>query len=150
MQTVENWQDIIKNLIEFKNIVSQSKTLAHKRFSNFYHWYYFPEEDLFAPGKFLGYKGTKISNYIGEGDGGETQIALSKYFDKLPEGSEHFIRLFHKLQEFATSLDKIVNRKTSSGKGGIYIPKKQSLRININYSEQLLATSTADIKCTSE
>ncbi|HTC00437.1 MAG TPA: hypothetical protein VK705_07125, partial [Ferruginibacter sp.] len=69
---------------QFTYIVKQDKTRVLNRFSSFYHWYYFPKDDSFAPSKFLGYKDTTIQNYHGSGSGSETQIVLGKFFDKLP------------------------------------------------------------------
>ncbi len=94
MQTVKNWQDVIDNLRQFTYVVKRNKTNTLDRFSSFFHWYYFPKENTFAPSKFIGYKGTTISNYSGQGSGGETQNALSKYFDKLPKDNNLFETLF--------------------------------------------------------
>jgi len=145
MQTINNWQDIIDNLRQFTYVAKQDKTNTLDRFSSFYHWYYFPKEDAFAPSKFIGYKGTTIENYSGKGHGGETQIALSKYFDKLPKDSNLFNNLYVNLTHFASSIGKTISAKTLPGTGGIYIPKEQYSQADTEYSQQLFDISTDDI-----
>jgi predicted HNH restriction endonuclease len=145
MQTIKDWQDIIDNLRQFTYIVRQEQTSTLDRFSSFFHWYYFPHDDSFAPSKFLGYKGTTIFNYQGRGSGGETQNALVKFFDKLPKDSSQFEELYQKLSEFANSLNKTINKKTYSGTGGIYVPKSQYADKNLEYTQQLFDTVANDI-----
>lgn len=145
MQTINNWQDIIDNLRQFAYVTKQDRTNTLNRFSSFYHWYYFPKEDAFAPSKFIGYKETTIENYSGHGSGGETQIALAKYFDKLSKDTNYFNTLYHKLNQLALSVGKTISAKTLTGTGGIYIPKKQYSQADTEYSQQLFDISTNDI-----
>ncbi|MFV8367159.1 HNH endonuclease [Flavobacterium sp. XS1P27] len=134
MKTVENWPDIINNLIEFTEISNKPESLAYRRFSNFFHWYYFPEQDFFAPSKFIGYKNTNLKNYKGNGDGGTTQKALEKYFQKLPKTGTQFKDLYQNLEKFGKTLNKNISSKTLEGTGGIYIAKMEysSSKTNID------------------
>lgn len=146
METIQNWQDIIDNLRQFSYVVKRDNTNTLDRFSSFYHWYYFPKDDAFAPSKFIGYKGTTIDGYAGLGSGSETQIALAEYFDKLPKEGDLFGILYQKLNQFASSVGKTISAKTLSGAGGIYIPKEQYSQIDTQYSQQLFDISTDDIE----
>src|SRR5688572_18867091 len=94
LEIIRDWNDVLKNLREFKKIVNGSKCYTLDNFSMFYHWYYFPNQELFAPGKFLGYRKTTISSYTGKGWGGVTQEALQEYFNKVPRNSSEFNDLY--------------------------------------------------------
>ncbi|MBY0203879.1 hypothetical protein [Paenibacillus cucumis (ex Kampfer et al. 2016)] len=69
------WDYIELNMVEFNRSL-HSGGLASKRFTKFYHWYYHPFLDIFAPSKFIGYYSTTHENYTGDGDGGQTQKIL--------------------------------------------------------------------------
>ncbi|GMT42196.1 MAG: hypothetical protein IEMM0002_0607 [bacterium] len=98
---------------------SNSETL--RRFSLFFHWYYFSNLDVFAPSKFIGYKNTTIDNYIGKGKGTYTQHTLSKWFTKVEPTFPEYGRLRKRLEAYAGSLGKSVGKKTFEGTGGIYL-----------------------------
>jgi predicted HNH restriction endonuclease len=144
MDTVKNWKDIIDNLRQFSYVAKQQKTFALDKFSLFYHWYYFPKEDAFAPSKFLGYRQTKIEEYSGRGWGGVTQNVLVKYFNKVPAGSSEFNKLYKKLETFAHSLNKTISVKTRYGTGGIYVPKKEYNNA-ADYSQKIFDISADDV-----
>lgn len=121
---VETWDDIIKNFRAFQEIDNGDNSQTFRKYSQFFHWYYWPEEELFAPSKFLGYKDTTIANYDSSGSGGETQNALSKFFTKLDKNSDEFKRLYRELQQVSkNNFKKDLSYKILDGKGGIYIPK---------------------------
>lgn len=124
MKKVTRWEEVIDNIHQFNHIVNNKNSVAYKRFSQFFHWYYLPQEDLFAPSKFIGYKNTTVQNYQGEGSGSKTQIALEKFFKKAQKKSKEYSELKEQLESFAQSLDKKINRKTFQGTGGIYLPKQ--------------------------
>jgi len=62
MKTVKNWQEVIDNLRQFQYIAKHKKSIVLSNFTNFANWYYFPTENRFAPGKFIGYVGTSVSS----------------------------------------------------------------------------------------
>ncbi|WP_312921011.1 hypothetical protein [Empedobacter brevis] len=125
LEPIGTWEDILKNFNEFEKLdVNQSNNIL-KIYSQFYHWYYLPEKEIFAPSKFLGYKNRMIETYDSSGTGGETQTALSKFFIKLPKDSEEFKNLYRELEQFSkNNFNKNINSQILDGKGGIYIPKK--------------------------
>ena len=122
---IENWEDIIENFQNFNSSIETSNSVARDQLSKFFHWYYLPSLDIFAPSKFLGYKGMTLFTYKSEGDGRETQPALKKYFIKLDPNSQKYNSLLTKLEDFLKPMGKEVSKKTTSGSGGIYIPKDE-------------------------
>ncbi|MBM7421061.1 MULTISPECIES: hypothetical protein [Chryseobacterium] len=125
LETIENWDEIVDNFIEFEKLKSTSQSKVLKTYSQFYHWYYWPENEMFAPSKFLGYKNRTIESYDSSGTGGVTQIALSKFFNKIPKDSKEFNSLYNKLKQISkNNFGKDISSQIFEGKGGIYIPIK--------------------------
>ena len=120
MELVESTAEVIENAREFGNIINEN-CIAFDRFSQFFHWYYFPELEVFAPSKFIGYKNTTIANYSGKGDGGETQVVLRKWFRKLDEDTQEYENVSTKLREFSERVGKKLSAKVSNGSGGVYL-----------------------------
>lgn len=122
---IENCDDILETSGKFnRSEISRSKT--QKLLNMFFHWYYLPNSDIFVPSKFLGYKRMDLFIYSDNKkklDGRKTQLALKKYFIKLDRDSKEYNILLPKLKTFLESMDKDVSKKTTTGSGGIYIPK---------------------------
>ena len=85
-----------------------------------------PNINVFAPSKFIGYQNTTLDNYTGQGTGRDTQRILSKWFNKVNQGSSEFQPLKEKFDNFAQNLNKKVNSKIFHGTGGIYILSEKS------------------------
>ena len=146
---IESWEEIIENFQNFNSSIEMSNSVAHDRLNKFYHWYYLPSLDIFAPSKFLGYKGMTLFTYKGKGTGTRTKQALKKYFIKLDHNSQEYNLLLTKLKAFLKSMGKEVSKKTISGSGGIYIPKNEyDIKFLIN--QQLLNQVTKDIDSINE
>lgn len=120
MKLVESTAEVIENAQEFSK-VANGNSIAYDRFSQFFHWYYFPELGLFAPSKFIGYKNTTVSNYAGKGNGGETQAVLSKWFSKIDETSKEYKLASNELLKFSANIGKKLSAKVFNGTGGIYL-----------------------------
>jgi len=116
-ETVKNWADIIDNLNQFRRIIDNRNNKAFKRFTSFSHWYYFPDENTFAPNKFLRYKNTTLENYEGKGYGDSTDPTLTKHFKRLEENSIEYEYLFFGLKEFAKKIGGKLNASIK-----IYVP----------------------------
>ena len=119
MNLVRSTVEVIENAKEFSKVI-EGNSIAFERFSQFFHWYYFPDLGLFAPSKFIGYQNTTISNYTGQGHGGETQNVLSKWFSKLDEDTSEYRLASKQLQLFAERVGKKLSAKVFNGSGGIY------------------------------
>jgi len=146
MEKVESWDDIVDNLFQFHYALKNENSVPFKRFSQFFHWFYFPQYGEFAPSKFIGYKGTTAEDYIGAGSGGETNQALKHYFIKVDRSSEEFHNLRGKLESFALSVGKKISKKTFEGTGGIYIPKQHTSKVAKGYTQELYNTVNNDIE----
>lgn len=121
MELIESINEAAQNAEEFNRIKRDSESVAFRRFSQFFHWYYFSNLDIFAPSKFIGYKNTTIDNYIGEGTGTDTQRVLSKWFTKVDSSSSEYVQLRKRLKAYGRSLGKSIGKKTFEGTGGIYL-----------------------------
>ena len=86
---VTSIKEATMNIQQFQDILvaGNSGTPAHTRFSAFKNWYYDPALDAFGPGKFIGYQGTTVANYKGNGAGKETKRALAAFFVPLDKRS---------------------------------------------------------------
>jgi hypothetical protein len=112
------------NIQQFQDVLDagNSDTPAHTRFSAFKDWYYDPVLDAFGPGKFIGYQGTTVSNYKGNGAGKETKRALAAFFVPLDKRSALYTRLFEKLVRLSKLLGHEIGQKFHTT-GGIFVPK---------------------------
>ena len=107
----EGKSHVLESALNFQKIERDRSSEVYSKFTQFKHWYYFKEHDIFAPSKFIGYKEMTIAKYKVYGDGRETEEALKEWFEKLSEGSEEYRGLKRKLDNFATGLDKRIKKK---------------------------------------
>jgi len=145
MDVIDSWDEIIDNCYQFNYAIKNYGSVPYKRFSQFYHWFYFPQYNLFAPSKFIGYKNTTANNYKGAGTGTETTQELIKYFYKLDRQSEDYKKLIKILESYASSLNKKINSKTYQGSGGIYLPKEAFLNKEKTYTDSLYNSAASDL-----
>ena len=122
MQCIQSINEAEQNAKEFNRLTKNSNSEALDVFSQFFHWYYFPNENIFAPSKFIGYRGTTIDNYDGSGTGSETQAVLTQWFRKIPPHHSQYQQLQAQLEAYGHSLDKNISRRTWT-QGGIYLPR---------------------------
>ena len=112
-----------ENAKRFSKIKKGSASKAYERFARFQHWYFFSDinEGIFAPSKFIGYRNTTLDGYSGEGNGGATERKLKRWFQSCEHGSDLFADLEVRLQSFAIDIDRQLNQKIATGKGGIHV-----------------------------
>lgn len=96
---------------------------AWKTLSGFQHWYFIEDLDLFAPSKFIGYQGTTLRNYEGQGHGTYTCQRLEEWFEPVKRPSPEFSRLRAKLEEFLGDNGKRLSSKVVKTTGAIYVLK---------------------------
>ncbi|MCW5202629.1 HNH endonuclease [Desulfobulbus sp. US4] len=125
MQLIECASEAQLNAQAFSDVGNATSSIAYQNFNRFFHWYYFPANDVFAPSKFIGYKNTNLDNYASKGTGTDTQRVLSRWFSKVPVLETQYDQLRIKLERFAESIEKNINKKTFDGTGGIYIPSEE-------------------------
>jgi len=100
----------LDNAVRFQKYLQENETLQHK-LSQYTHWYYFEQKNIFAPSKFIGYKNnTYNSETAHEGDGRETEKALAHFFRKVVKSKTQpdiFINeLYSKLGALLKQYDK--------------------------------------------
>jgi hypothetical protein len=122
---IEEWEEVVQNLHEFQKVRRGDGTTLYSTLGKFYHWYYFPQNDAFAPSKFLGYKSRIYTEYSRDGDGRETEPALEPFFYKLEKNTEQFKRLYQRLEQFIIGQGKTIDDKVLNGSGGIHVPKQR-------------------------
>ncbi|WP_211342271.1 HNH endonuclease [Litorilituus sediminis] len=129
MELVESFEELESNVKAFMQIRASDDSDVLKNFSSFSYWYYFPSLDVFAPNKFIGYKGASIENYTGgvkgDGNGTEARKHMAKWFDEVAPDSEQYATLKDKLELQARSLGKSISSKTFQSNGGIFVPTRE-------------------------
>lgn len=123
---ITSYREALENAVRFQGYLKDNEKLANK-LSQYTHWYYFPEKDIFAPSLFIGYKdNTYNSESSHTGDGRETEKALSKHFRKLKprhEQQDYFINeLYKKLIILLNRYHKNLKRNAV-----IHIPKDSTI-----------------------
>lgn len=141
---ITSYEQIVENANNFNDVLYSGgrDSIAYKRFSQFSHWYCFPELDIFAPSKFIGYEGTTIDNYVGadEGNGGVTTKTLDEFFVKAPESE--FQQLEGLLRsKYCVPLGKKLNALTVKN-GWIYLPKSNRVADQFRAKTQNLPKTT--------
>jgi hypothetical protein len=122
MELVESFKEAEENSARFFDIGNFTSSTAFLRLGQFFHWYYFPGTDVFAPSKFIGYKDTSLELYTGDGTGTDTQRVLSHWFHKLDKGTPMYAVLESKLSIFLGEHGFSLSKKAIDGTGGIYVP----------------------------
>jgi len=110
LEFIETYNDLVENVKTFNECISSSDLLI-SRLNQFRHWYYIVELDMFAPSKFIGYKGNNLKEYSfgssvdGYMDGRDTEHKIRQLFmGILTEGQEiHHYKLVEFLNNFERS-----------------------------------------------
>lgn len=119
LELVENLKQVTDNARRFQEIVDGKGTKEmYGALGYFSHWYYFRDMGVFAPSKFIGYRGTTVSNYEGghgsAAHGGKTKNELKKWF-KAIEPEEHH-NAVHRWLRVAGSYVQGLGIRTPTGK----------------------------------
>lgn len=120
--TVESYEEALQNAIVFNDALPSSEVLR-SRLNYFRHWYYFDEIDMFAPSKFIGYKGMNARTYealtvSGENklDGKDTEKTLDRFFVEASENAKDNL-----IEKLSTSLYQY--GKSINAKGVVHVKK---------------------------
>lgn len=103
--------EVFENIIQFNKDLEQETEII-SQLSQFIHWYYVPDLDLFAPSKYIGYSNmnTKKYNRGFNKTGVDTEKVLKQWFIKLNNSSERSLMLMSKLADIL----ELYNKKTRS------------------------------------
>lgn len=119
---VRKYHQAQTNAIHFFKVLAHPWSKANKRLSYFLDWYYFPEYDNLAPGKFIGYVDTTLKNYTGAGPAYHARRALGRFFVKLNPEDPLFVYLYRLLKiKYFPMFGKQINESIKT-RGGIYVP----------------------------
>jgi 5-methylcytosine-specific restriction enzyme A len=122
MELVISFKEAEENSVRFFDVGSYRSSAAFSRLGQFFNWYYFPDTDVFAPSKFIGYKNTSVQSYAGDETGTATQRVLSRWFHKLNINTPMYALLKSKLSNFLSEYNILLSMRATNGTGGIYVP----------------------------
>lgn len=102
--------DVVDNVRRFNKELREGKDII-TQLSQFKHWYFIPELELFGPSKFVGYKNmtTNAYNRGRSKSGVDTEARLKRWFKILPTESEAHADLGQELADFLAAFDKRLN-----------------------------------------
>lgn len=86
---VTSVNEVLENIIQFNKDLKQETDII-SQLSQFRHWYYIPQLDLFGPSKYIGYckMNTEKYNRGSNKTGVDTEKVLKQWFIKLNNPSE--------------------------------------------------------------
>ncbi|MBB5174545.1 hypothetical protein [Texcoconibacillus texcoconensis] len=119
-ELVTSYDQVVQNVQQF-NADLENETDIVTQLTQFTHWYYFPELDMYGPSKFIGYQNMNTSRYArGKGKTGvHTEEQLKQWFEKLPKESEQAQNLLDDLSNRLSVYEKRVRSNAQ-----IHIRKK--------------------------
>lgn len=116
---VTSVDEVVENVKQFNQDLKEGMDVS-AQLTMFRHWYYIPSIGMFGPSKYIGYKNMNTSRYNrGKGKTGvDTEMALKKWFIKLPNGSNEVEEYMNKLIELLDSHNKKIRSNAC-----IHVPK---------------------------
>lgn len=99
--------EVYENIIQFNKDLEE-ETVIISQLTQFIHWYYLPELNLFAPSKYIGYRkmNTKKYNRGFNKSGVESEKILKQWFIKLERTSEESMILIDQLTDTLEKYNK--------------------------------------------
>ena len=115
----------------FSDVQNYPNSHAFNSLGKFFHWYYFPNLDTFAPRKFIRYKRSSVEEYDSKGTGSDSSNKnMEPWFHKLQTNSTQYEVLVNKLKKQLVDQGKELSDKTIHGTGGIYVLNEEYLSID--------------------
>lgn len=117
---VTSLEEVVDNVKRFNKDLNDGTDIV-TQLSQFTHWYYIPEIDLFGPSKYIGYKNMNTIKYNrGKGKTGiDTEKDLKEWFIKL---SPDFVRGQELMDNLSTILEGLDKQVKSNAR--IHVLKK--------------------------
>lgn len=125
VELINSYLEAEGNAVRFLDVVAHPTSHTYAMLGRYFHWYYFPSLDAFAPSKFIGYKNTDVQGYRGKGTGTATTRVLHKWFRKEDKTAPSYRQLEVQLHRFLKDLGAELSTKTIDGTGGIYVPSAE-------------------------
>ncbi|MFM9329078.1 hypothetical protein [Paenibacillus mesotrionivorans] len=102
-ELVTELDEVVVNVKQFNADLANGEYIEGKliaeKLSEFKHWYYISELDMFGPSKYIGYKTMICKDYSVYNDGRETEKVLKKWFMILAEDDSLYTSLWVKLND---------------------------------------------------
>ena len=122
-ELIQSFNQALANAREFQAIGEHSHSKAFINLEHFVHWYYFPDDDIFAPAKFIGYSETTVSSFTSHGRHlYDAQEALSGWFRRADADDPGFAQLQQNLEAFVEKHGAHLHTATKEITGGVYVP----------------------------
>ncbi|MBU9710511.1 hypothetical protein [Evansella tamaricis] len=98
-ELVTSLDEVVQNIKQFNSDLSEELDVI-SQLSQFKHWYFIPQINLFGPSKYIGYKDMNTSRYNrGRSKTGvDTEKELKTWFIKLSRDSENSKKLMTELE----------------------------------------------------
>jgi hypothetical protein len=123
-ELIESLEEALENARAFQTIGEHTDSRAYINLDHFYHWYYFPTEHLFAPAKFIAYRGSSIEGYTSHDRHlEEARGVLGQWFEKVGEEDPALLRLVSELEQFLGQHGAHLHEHSRSVTGGVYTPR---------------------------
>lgn len=95
-ELVTELDEVVDNVRQFNADLTDGIYIVGK-LSEFKHWYYVSELDMFGPSEYVGYKSMTSREYSVYNDGRDTEKALREWFRILDAGDDQHTSLSVKL-----------------------------------------------------
>lgn len=123
-ELIDSFEEALVNARAFQGIGEHTDSRAYVNLDHFHHWYYFPTEHLFAPGKFIAYRESSIEGYSSHGRHlDEARAVLDQWFSKIGGEDPSLSRLVEDLQRFLKHNGAHLHEHSRSVTGGVYAPR---------------------------
>jgi hypothetical protein len=123
-EVIESFEEALENARAFQLIGEHADSRAYINLDHFYHWYYFPTEQIFAPAKFIAYRSSSVEAYTSHGRHlDEARSVLDQWFSKITEEDPSLVRLVEDLERFLERFGAHLHEHSRSVTGGLYAPR---------------------------
>jgi hypothetical protein len=123
-ELIETFEDALENARVFQAIGEHTESRAFINLDHFYHWYYFPTEQIFAPAKFIAYRHSSIEGYTAHDRHlDEARNVLNQWFEKVADEDVALTRLVSDLEAFLERHGAHLHEHSRSVTGGVYAPR---------------------------
>lgn len=124
LELITSFEEALANAETFQGVSEHTHSKAFINLDHFFHWYYFPEQEIFAPSKFIGYRDADIEGYTCHGkQAHDAQEALARWFMRLDPDMQGFHEIQDNLERFLSTQGSHLHVKSREATGGIYVPR---------------------------
>ncbi len=123
-ELIESFEEALENARAFQTIGDHTDSRAYVNLDHFFHWYFFPTEHLFAPAKFIAYRGSTPDGYRSHGRHlDDAQQVLGEWFEKLEETDARYQQILADLERFLAAHGAHLHEHSRAVTGGIFAPR---------------------------